>query len=314
MIRGPRAVVAAVAVLVGVVAVVLFGRAAEAGIVVVPVVTVAAAAVALAWAVGLVDLRVLLGVVAAALGVVGLTVFRRRVVRLPPEVVADDPRPMVDDVADAGVEVVDRRYREDVAETAAAHVDGDLGATYAGRVAGRGRRSPLWPFVVLALSSGRATAGTPAEAHDGPGNDLVDVGPPSPPAVPDPVAGECDPSGWAAHGGPAVDLRPGDRLPPGLVGPDGTLTCRVVLVQPAEFRYLVDRDAFADAFGDWYAVRGVADLRIAEYERDSYRARVEALTTPPHWTARPEVQRWAGRLDTLLAVGVAAWALDKVGG
>jgi len=102
VIRGPRAVVAAVAVLVGVVAVVLFGRAAEAGIVVVPVVTVAAAAVALAWAVGLVDLRVLLGVVAAALGVVGLTVFRRRVVRLPPEVVADDPRPMVDDVADAG--------------------------------------------------------------------------------------------------------------------------------------------------------------------------------------------------------------------
>jgi len=75
-----------------------------------------------------------------------------------------------------------------------------------------------------------------------------------------------------------------------------------------------ERLAFADAFGDWYAVRGVADLRIAEYERDSYRARVEALTTPPHWTARPEVQRWAGRLDTLLAVGVAAWALDKVGG
>ena len=117
--------------------------------------------------------------------------------------------------------------------------------------------------------------------------------PPPPPELREPVEGEC-PRHQA--------LEPGHPLPSGLVNDQGLVVCGAVLVPTSVYAELLDWETYADHV----AARYVIDTTQLETERDWYRTRAEDLAKPVPWPQRPGVQRWAGRVETLAAVTVAA--------
>jgi len=112
----------------------------------------------------------------------------------------------------------------------------------------------------------------------------------------DPAPGEC---------AQAVPVRIGDPIPSGVVGADGYATCTGIIVPPAQLAYLLKLDAYVKASEGMHML----DVDLLKQERNYYRDQLTIATRAPIWYERPSVQRWAGRVETLIAVGLAASAL-----
>ena len=117
------------------------------------------------------------------------------------------------------------------------------------------------------------------------------------PSQGEPAPGDCD---------RAVPVRIGDPIPSGVAGADGLATCTGVILPPSQLAYLLKLEAYVKASERMYML----DVDLLKQERDYYREQLTIATRPPIWYERPSLQRWAGRVETLIAVGLAASALS----
>ena len=116
------------------------------------------------------------------------------------------------------------------------------------------------------------------------------------PSQGEPAPGDCD---------RAVPVRAGDLIPSEVVSADGYATCTGVILPPSQLAYLLKLEAYVKASERMHML----DVDLLKQERNYYRDQLTIATRPPIWYERPPVQRWAGRVETLIAVGLAASAL-----
>jgi len=112
------------------------------------------------------------------------------------------------------------------------------------------------------------------------------------PARPDPVANECKLS---------IALRAGEPPPVDLIDPaSGLVKCSAIAEPVSSVAYYLATEKHRDGIEALYAV----DRRALTLERDRYRSLYLEATSPP-WYETPTAQRWAGRVETLIAIGLA---------
>ena len=98
----------------------------------------------------------------------------------------------------------------------------------------------------------------------------------------------------------AIPLRVGERPPAELVDPEtGLIRCGAVAEPTSSLAYLLATEKHRDGIERLWML----DVRTLETERDWYRDRYKATTDIP-WYRTSTASRWAGRLETLAAVGI----------
>ena len=118
------------------------------------------------------------------------------------------------------------------------------------------------------------------------------------PDVPASVAGQCS---------KVYPLRGGQPFPPSLLAsPRVSPTCSGVVVPLSDYADLLAVEKWATAIEAQYAV----DTKALEMDRDWYKTKLEKELEPKPWLERPGTQRWLGRLETLVTVGVVAVGLS----
>jgi len=113
----------------------------------------------------------------------------------------------------------------------------------------------------------------------------------------DPASGECV---------QAIPVRIGDPLPSLVAGADGQAKCTGIVLPPSQLAYLLKLEAYVKAAERMHML----DVDLLKQERDFYKEQLTIATQAPIWYEKPTVQRWAGRVETLIAVGLAASALS----
>jgi len=106
-----------------------------------------------------------------------------------------------------------------------------------------------------------------------------------------------------------VALVPGRPVPEELLDADGLVRCSGVLVPTSTYAYHLRVEASHRALGDLYRLdvgRLEAELAMSEWK-------LAQLDQPLPWWERPQVQRWAGRLEVGASVALTAWALSEIG-
>lgn len=116
---------------------------------------------------------------------------------------------------------------------------------------------------------------------------------PEPPVI---VAGQC---------AKVLPLRKGHALPPMLLSPSQQAACSAVAVPLSDYADLLATEKWATAVSAQYKV----DIAALKADRDWYKAKLEEESKPPPFLERPGTQRWFGRLETLVTVGVVAVGL-----
>ena len=104
----------------------------------------------------------------------------------------------------------------------------------------------------------------------------------------------------------AVPVRAGDPLPSLVVSADGQALCTGVILPPSQLAYLLKLEAYVKASERLHML----DVDLLKQERDYLRDQLTIATQAPIWYERATVQRWSGRVETLIAVGLAASALS----
>ena len=118
------------------------------------------------------------------------------------------------------------------------------------------------------------------------------------PAPPEPVAGQCV---------KVLPIREGRPLPPLLLDTARTAaSCSGVVVPLSDYADLLAGEKWAKAIEAQYQV----DIAELEANRDWYKKKLEEESKPPPFLERPGPQRWFGRLETLVTVGVVAVGLS----
>tara|TARA_R100000008_G_scaffold79368_1_gene60993 strand:- start:1186 stop:1626 length:441 start_codon:yes stop_codon:yes gene_type:complete len=116
------------------------------------------------------------------------------------------------------------------------------------------------------------------------------------PEAPKPVAGECS---------KVYSINRGQPLPSPLLSPSGKANCSSVAVPLSQFSDLLQTEVWAKSVAQQYKV----DTAALEMERDWYKAKLEKELEPTPFLERPATQRWFGRIETLVTVGVVAAGL-----
>ena len=111
------------------------------------------------------------------------------------------------------------------------------------------------------------------------------------------VAGECPRT---------FPMTKGRAFPPTVAGAGGLAACSAVIVPLADYADLLATEEWATAIALRYQL-DVAELR---HDRDWYKTKLEKELEPKPWLERPGTQRWFGRLETLVTVGVVAVGLS----
>ena len=117
------------------------------------------------------------------------------------------------------------------------------------------------------------------------------------PETPKSVAGECL---------KVYSLTRGQPLPSPLLSPSGKAHCSSVAVPLSQFSDLLQTEVWAKSVAQQYKV----DTAALEMERDWYKRKLEQELKPVPFLERPSTQRWFGRLETLVTVGVVAVGLS----
>ena len=116
------------------------------------------------------------------------------------------------------------------------------------------------------------------------------------PEPPTPVEGEC---------AKVYSINRGQPLPSPLLAPSGKASCSSVAVPLSQFSDLLQTEQWAKAVASQYSIK----TNELEMERDWYKSKLEEESKPPPFLERPGTQRWLGRLETLVTVGVVAVGL-----
>ena len=116
------------------------------------------------------------------------------------------------------------------------------------------------------------------------------------PATPDPVKGECF---------KVLPLNKGQTISPVVVGPDGIAKCSALAVPLSQFSDLLQTEQWAGAIQSQYKI----ETSMLQMELDWYKAKLDEETQPQPWMERPATQRWLGRIETVLIVGIVTAGL-----
>tara|TARA_Y100000034_G_scaffold80605_1_gene96710 strand:+ start:170 stop:607 length:438 start_codon:yes stop_codon:yes gene_type:complete len=117
------------------------------------------------------------------------------------------------------------------------------------------------------------------------------------PTPPKKVVGECD---------RVLSISRGTVLPGSLLSPSGSAKCSAVAVPLSDFQDLLATEKWGEATYKRYLI----DVAALEMERDWYMSKYEEETKPKPFLERTGTQRWFGRLETLVTVGVVAVGLS----
>ena len=116
------------------------------------------------------------------------------------------------------------------------------------------------------------------------------------PEPPEKVEGECR---------KVYPIRMGQPLPATIVSPSGNSLCSGVVVPLSQYADLLSLEEWGKAIAQQYSI----DVASLEMERDWYKEKLEQESQPVPFLERPGTQRWFGRLETLVTVGVVAVGL-----
>lgn len=116
---------------------------------------------------------------------------------------------------------------------------------------------------------------------------------PERPAPPEKVESECRVNFPISQGRP---------LPDGLVTPSVLAKCSAVAVPLSEYADLLGTERWAIALQRRYKL----DTTVLAGERDWYKDRLEDEMSPKPFIERPSTQRFFGRIETLILVGIVA--------
>ena len=119
---------------------------------------------------------------------------------------------------------------------------------------------------------------------------------PERPAPPEPVAHECTTT---------FPISQGRSLPDGLVNPSVLATCSAVAVPLSDFSDLLATERWAVAVEKRYNL----DVTLLQSERDFYKQKLEEELSPKPFMERPSTQRWLGRVETIIVVGIVSAGL-----
>jgi len=112
-----------------------------------------------------------------------------------------------------------------------------------------------------------------------------------------PVDGEC---------AKVYPIRIGQPLPVALSPTSVSMRCSAVAVPLSDYTDLLATEEWAKAISAQYAI----DTGALEADIAWYTAKLEKEMKPPPFLERPGTQRWFGRLETLVTVGVVAVGLS----
>ena len=112
----------------------------------------------------------------------------------------------------------------------------------------------------------------------------------------EPVDGECL---------KVYPIRKGQPFLPAMVSPHGVPSCSGVAVPLSDYADLLATEEWAKAVSSHYRI----DTAALEADIEWYKKKLEEESEPPPFLERPGTQRWFGRLETLVTVGVVAVGL-----
>ena len=116
------------------------------------------------------------------------------------------------------------------------------------------------------------------------------------PETPKAVDGECSRVYPINRGQPPSQL---------LFSPSGTAECSGVVVPLSQFSDLLQTEEWGKAVAQQYSIKTSA----LEMEVDWYKKKIEEESAPLPFFERPGTQRWLGRIETLVTVGIVAATL-----
>ncbi len=119
---------------------------------------------------------------------------------------------------------------------------------------------------------------------------------PERPAPPAKVKGECRVN---------FPISQGRSLPDGLVSPSVLANCSAVAVPLSQYADLLANERWGLAIEKRYKL----DTTYLMRERDWYQSRLNDELSPKPFLDRPSTQRWLGRIETLVIVGIVTAGL-----
>ena len=100
-------------------------------------------------------------------------------------------------------------------------------------------------------------------------------------------------------------IRRGQPFLPAMVSSHGDPSCSGVAVPLSDYADLLATEKWAKAVSSQYRI----DTAALEADIEWYKKKLEEESKPPPFLERPGTQRWFGRLETLVTVGVVAAGL-----
>jgi len=120
--------------------------------------------------------------------------------------------------------------------------------------------------------------------------------PPARPEVPKPVAGQC---------AKVLPINKGKSLPTELTIDVAISDCSAVAVPLSDYADLLSTEAWSKNLSARYKI----DTAELTRERDWYKDRLDLELKPKPWIERPGTQRWLGRIETIVIVGIVTAGL-----
>jgi hypothetical protein len=116
------------------------------------------------------------------------------------------------------------------------------------------------------------------------------------PETPAPVIGECKKVFAIDEGRPLPELF---RISP------SSSPCSGLVVPLSDYADLLNTEKWAEAISAQHSL----DISVLQMEVDWYKTRLELEIQPLPWLERPSTQRWLGRIETIVIVGVVTAGL-----
>ena len=111
-----------------------------------------------------------------------------------------------------------------------------------------------------------------------------------------PVEGECV---------KVVPINKSQTISPIITNPDGIAKCSAVAVPLSQFSDLLQTEKWGVAIQSQYKIE-VAKL---DMEIDWYKNKLQQANKPVPWIEKPASQRWLGRIETIVVVGIVTAGL-----
>ena len=116
------------------------------------------------------------------------------------------------------------------------------------------------------------------------------------PTTPDPVMGECY---------KVLPINKGKVLPQVIVDSSEIAKCSAVAVPLSQFSDLLQTEQWGVAVKSQYKI----ETSTLQMEIDWYKTKLDEATKPLPWLERPSTQRWLGRIETMVVVGIVTAGL-----